>query len=132
MEDRITRYQAKCDNLKSSNEDLQKKLTQQLEDQEQIIALLKQKITNLNEQCVDLDDHLETLKAEKEAEREKLLLEIASIREEAQERLDQLVAENTVLHGTLESLEEFKESKDKYITVMCQGFICMIDWRLSC
>lgn len=107
------RYQAKCDNLKSANEDLQKKLTQQLEDQEQIIALLKQKIKNLNEQCIDLEDQLDTVKAEKEAEREKLLNEISSIREDAQDRLDQLVAENTVLHGTLDSLEEFKLSKEK-------------------
>lgn len=113
MEQRITRYQTKCDHLQSSNDTLQRKLTQQLEDQEHIIALLNKKIEEQGEQCADLDDQLISLRHEKETERERLLNEISSIREDAQDRMDQLIAENTVLHGTLSSLEDFKTNKEK-------------------
>lgn len=113
MEQRVARYQSRCDTLSVSNEDLQKKLTQQLEDQEHIMSLLKKKIQEQSEQCVELDEKLTVLKHEKEKEIDKLMKETALIREDAQDRLDQLVAENTVLHGTLDSLEEFRTNKDK-------------------
>ena len=115
LEQRVARYQSRCDILSVSNEDLQKKLTQQLEDQEHIMALLKKKIQEQSEQCVELDEKLTVLKHEKEKEIEKLMKETALIREDAQDRLDQLVAENTVLHGTLDSLEEFRTNKDKWV-----------------
>lgn len=109
------RYQTKCDHLQTSNDHLQRKLTQQLEDQEHIIALLNKKIQEQAEQFADLDDQLATLRHEKDTERERLLNEISTIREDAQDRLDQLIVENTVLHSTLNSLEEFKANKEKYV-----------------
>ncbi|XP_003385936.1 PREDICTED: cilia- and flagella-associated protein 157-like [Amphimedon queenslandica] len=113
LEERVARYQLKCDHLQTTNETLQKKLTQQLEDQEHIIALLNKKIQEQTEQFAELDDQLVALRHEKETERERLMSEISAIREEAQDRLDQLTAENTVLHATLDSLEEFKVNKEK-------------------
>lgn len=76
---------------------------------------MKKKIQEQSEQCAELDDKLIALKHEKETERDRLMKEISSIREDAQDRLDQLIAENTVLHGTLDSLEEFKANKDKLV-----------------
>lgn len=114
MEQRVTRYQAKCDNLTITNEDLKKKLTQQVEDQEHIISLLKKKMQEQTERCLELEDQLSLEKNEHVREVDKLTKEMALVKEEAQDRLDQLVAENTVLHGTLDSLEEFKLNKERY------------------
>ncbi len=109
----MARYQTKCDTLTVTNEDLNKKVAQQIEDQEHIIALLKKKMQELSEKCIDLDDQLTVEKHERLNEVDKLTKEMALIKEESQDRLDQLVAENTILHGTLESLEDFKLNKER-------------------
>jgi chromosome segregation ATPase len=113
LEERVGRYQEKCDKLESSTSNLQKKLTQKIEDQEHIIALLKSKIQEQSEQCAELDDQLTALKHEKDTITDRMTKEIAAIREDAQDRLDQLIAENTALQATLDSLEEFKINKEK-------------------
>ena len=114
LEERVSRYQLKCDTLQSSSDSLQRKLTQQIEDQAHIITLLKKKIQEQSEQCAELDDQLIAVRHEKETEKERMMKEIASVREDAQERLDHLIAENTSLHATLDSLEEFKVNKERY------------------
>lgn len=92
---------------------MEKELHQQLEDKEHIISLLKTKNMELTEQYMDLEEAVSNLKHEKETERDKLMREITTIREDTQDRLDQLIAENMVLQGTLGSLEEFKIKKEK-------------------
>ena len=67
-----------------------------------------------SEKCLELDDQLSVEKHERHNEVDKLSKEMALIKEEAQDRLDQLIAENTILHGTLESLEDFKINKERY------------------
>lgn len=90
-------------------------MTQQVEDQEHIISLLKKKMQEQTERCLELEDQLSVEKNERVREVDKLTKEMALVKEEAQDRLDQLVAENTVLHGTLDSLEEFKTNKERYV-----------------
>ena len=109
----MDRYQTKCDKLQAANDDLEKDLRQQLEDKEHIIMLLKKKNMELTEQYMDLEESMGNLKREKEQERDKLMREITAIKEDTQDRLDQLIAENMVLQGTLGSLEEFKAKKEK-------------------
>ena len=77
------------------------------------MALLKKKMQEQTEKCIELEENLTIEKHERQKEVEKLNKEMTLIREDAQDRLDQLVAENTVLHGTLDSLEEFKANKER-------------------
>ena len=114
LEDRIQRYQAKCDKLQANNESLEKQLQQQLEDQESIVTLLKKKIQEQSGQVMELEEAIAALRDEKEVELEKLQKEIASVREDAQDRLDQMTSENTVLRATVSSLEEYRLNKEAY------------------
>ena len=114
LEGRVSRYQAKCDKLLESNEDMEKQLQQQMEDQESIMTLLKKKIQEQSAQQLELEEAMTALREEKELELEKLQHEITAVREEAQDRLDQMLSENTVLRGTLDSLEEYRLNKASY------------------
>ena len=114
LEGRLVRYQAKCDKLQANNDEMEKQLQQQLEDQESIMTLLKKKIQDQSTLYLELDEAMAALREEKEVELEKLQHEITAVREEAQDRFDQIVAENAVLRGTLESLEEYRKNKKAY------------------
>ena len=61
LEQRLTRYQTKCDGLQLQNDELQKKLSQQLEDQEQMITFLKKKSQEQTEFFIDLEERLAAL-----------------------------------------------------------------------
>ena len=58
LEDRLSRYQGKCDTLQLQNDELQKQLRQQLEDQEQMITFLKKKGQDQTEAYIDLEEKL--------------------------------------------------------------------------
>ncbi len=58
LETRLGRYQEKSDRLQVENTELQGKLRQQVEDQEQMITFLKQKSSEQAELFVDLEEQL--------------------------------------------------------------------------
>lgn len=109
----MSRYQVKCDRLHIENEDLQKKLTQQLEDQEQMITFLKRKNQEQAGMCMDLEEKMLSLKQAKENEREKLEGQLTSLKEDSQRALDQAAMENKMLQAQLDSLESFRQNKQK-------------------
>ena len=113
MEDRLSRYQAKCDSLTLINEDLQKKLKQQLEDQEQMVTFLKRKNQEQAVLYMDLEERFLALQTAKEVECERLEGQIAQLKEDSQRALDQAAMENKLLQSQLESLETFRLNKDK-------------------
>ena len=65
---RSPRYQAKCDKLQLSNDQLEGKLSQQLEDQEQVITFLKRKSQEQTELNLDLEEKSMVLRQAKEKE----------------------------------------------------------------
>lgn len=113
MEERLSRYQVKSDRLQLENEDLQKKLEQQLEDQEQMITFLKRKNQEQAGQFMDLEEKLMALKQAKEREREKLEAQLTTLKEDSQRALDQAGMENKTLQAQLDSLETFRQNKEK-------------------
>ncbi len=113
LEDRLSRYQVKCDRLQLENDDLQKKLRQQLEDQEQMITFLKRKSHEQAQQFMDLEEKLFAVKQAKEKEREKLEAQLTALKEDSQRALDQAAMENKVLQAQLDSLETFRQNKEK-------------------
>ena len=111
----MTRYQTKCDTLTIKNEDLQKQLTQQVEDQEHIISLLKKRMQEQTEACLEMEEELNVEKHERQKDVDRLTKEISAVKEEAQERIDEVVAENTVLHSSIDGLDEFTREKERYL-----------------
>lgn len=95
LEERLGRYQAKCDKLRLENQELQEQLRQQVEDQEQMIAFLKRKNQEQAEQYVDLEEKLMALQQAKESEKERLEQQITQMKEDSQRALDQVLAPPT-------------------------------------
>ncbi len=115
----MTRYQTKCDTLTIKNEDLQKQLTQQVEDQEHIISLLKKRMQEQTEACLEMEEELNVEKHERQKDVDRLTKEVSAVKEEAQERIDEVVAENTVLHSSIDGLDEFTREKERYLQQYC-------------
>lgn len=113
LESRLSRYQVKCDRLQLENNDLEKKLKQQLEDQEQMITFLKRKNHEQAQQFMDLEEKLFALKQAKEKEREKLEAQLTALKEDSQRALDQAAMENKMLQAQLDSLENFRLNKER-------------------
>ncbi len=113
LEERLSRYQAKCDKLELNNSDLEKRLHQQVEDQEQMISFLKRKAHDQTERFVDLEDRLHHAQQVKDEQQQKLEAQVAQLKEESQRALDQAVMENKILQGQLESLETFRQNKER-------------------
>lgn len=113
MESRLYRYQVKCDRLQLENDDLEKKLKQQLEDQEQMITFLKRKNHEQAQQFMDLEEKLLALKQAKEKEREKLEAQLTALKEDSQRALDEAAMENKMLQAQLDSLETFRQNKER-------------------
>lgn len=113
LEERLGRYQVKCDHLQLQNDGLQLKLKQQLDDQEQMITFLKRKSQEQAEQYNDLEDRAQTVQKVKDSEKEKYEQQISQLKEDSQKSLDQLAVENKVLQGQLESLETFRVNREK-------------------
>lgn len=113
LEKRLTRYQEKCDKLQLDNTDLQKKLYQQLEDQEQMISFLKRKAQDQTERFIDLEDRLLHAQQVKDEQQKKLESQVTQLKEESQRALDQAVFENKILQGQLDTLETFRQNKSK-------------------
>ena len=120
LEDRLSKYQTKCDKLQLSNEELQKQLKQQLEDQEQMTTFLKKKSQQQTEHQLELEEELCTLKQTKETEKEHYEQQITQLKDESQRALDQLAVESKVLQGQLKSLETFRLHKDAMESEMKQ------------
>lgn len=113
LEERLSRYQAKCDNLELHSTDLQKKLHQQLEDQEQMVSFLKRKAQEQTERFIDLEDRLLHAQQVKDEQQKKLEGQVAQLKEESQRALDQAVMENKILQGQLDNLELFRQNKER-------------------
>lgn len=99
--------------MQLENDDLQKKLKQQLEDQEQVITFLKRRNQQQAEQFMDLEEKLAALKLAKEKERERLESQLTTLKEDSQRALDQAAMENKMLQAQLDSLESFRQNKEK-------------------
>ena len=109
LEERLGRYQAKCDKLRLENQELQEQLRQQVEDQEQMIAFLKRKNQEQAEQYVDLEEKLMALQQAKESEKERLEQQITQMKEDSQRALDQVLAPPTPRTAPIQTLLHRRE-----------------------
>ena len=112
LEERLARYQKKCDELEIGNQGFKSQYEQQVNDKKEIVSFLKKQLEQRAEELADLQDRLIGLQQAKDAEKDQYEVQLATIRTEMQEVKDQLTSENMVLGGKLASLEEFKVQKE--------------------
>lgn len=112
LEERLVRYQKKCDELEIGNQGFKSQYEQQVNDKKEIVSFLKKQLEQRGEELADLQDRLIGLQQAKDAEKDQYEVQLATIRTEMQEVKDQLTSENMVLGGKLASLEEFKVQRE--------------------
>lgn len=78
-----------------------------------MITFLKRRSQEQAAQFMDLEEKLMALKQAKEKEREKLEGQLTTLKEESQRALDQAAMENKMLQAQLDSLENFRQNKEK-------------------
>lgn len=112
LEERLVRYQKKCDELEIANQDYRSQYEQQTTDKKEIVSFLKKQLEQRADEIADLQDRLIGLQQAKDGEKDQYEVQLATLRTEMQEIKDQLTSENMVLGGKLASLEEFRVQKE--------------------
>jgi len=112
LENRLTRYQKKCDELTVKNGQFREQYDQMSTDKKEIVSFLKQSLEQRGDEIADLNDRLIGLQQARDSEKEQYETTMQQLRTEFQETKDQLTSENMILGGKLASLEEFKVQKD--------------------
>lgn len=112
LEQRLARYQRKCDELDVANGEFKDKYDQMTTDKKEIVSFLKKQLEQRQDEIADLNDRLVGLQQAKDTEKDAYEQQLAQLRTEFQETKDQLTSENMILSGKLSSLEEFKVQKE--------------------
>nr|KAG5712082.1 hypothetical protein BaRGS_020808 [Batillaria attramentaria] len=112
LENRLARYQHKCDELEVANGQFNEKFVQNETEKRDVIAFWKRQVESKTDEIADLNDRYIGLQQTRDNEREQYELQIQQQRNEYQEMKDQLTSENMILGGKLASLEEFKVQKE--------------------
>ncbi|CAH1270947.1 CFAP157 [Branchiostoma lanceolatum] len=120
LENRLGRYQTKCDELDISNDEFKSQYEQMSEDKKEIVSFLKKTLEQRNDEIADLNDRLVGLQQAKDQEKDTYEQQLATLRTEFQETKDQLTSENMILGGKLASLEEFKVQKEDLMAKFAQ------------
>ncbi|CAL1529656.1 unnamed protein product [Lymnaea stagnalis] len=113
LENRVARYQKRCDELEVANGQFLEKFDQLSSDKKEIVAFWKKQLDLKTEELADLNDKHIGLQQARDNEREAFKKQIQEQRTEYQEMKDSLTAENMILGGKLASLEEFKVQKEE-------------------
>ncbi|KAK3087928.1 hypothetical protein FSP39_012548 [Pinctada imbricata] len=112
LENRLARYQKRCDELEVSRGSFQEKFGVLERDKVDIVDFFKKEVSKKNDEIADLNEQLSGLQQTRELEKEQANATIQQIKTELQETRDQLTSDNMILGGKLASLEEFRVQKD--------------------
>lgn len=112
LENRLARYQHKCDELEVANGQFNEKFAQNEAEKRDVVAFWKRQVESKTDEIADLNDRYIGLQQTRDNERDQYEQQIQQQRTEYQEMKDQLTSENMILGGKLASLEEFKVQKE--------------------
>lgn len=118
LENRIARYQKRCDELEVRNGEFQNKFEKLSEDKKDIVLFIKKKLDEKTDEIAEVNEQLMGLQQVKDTEKESFEQQLQQLRTEYQETKDQLTSENMMLGGKLASLEEFKVQREELIAKM--------------
>ncbi|XP_005992170.1 cilia- and flagella-associated protein 157 [Latimeria chalumnae] len=112
LEDRLIRYQRKCDELSLGSTELESQFKKLAQDKKEIVDFLKRSLDQSMEEVANLHDQLIGLQQAKDSEKENYEAQLTQLRHELQDTKDQLTSENMILAGKLASLEQFRVQKE--------------------
>ncbi|XP_074527006.1 cilia- and flagella-associated protein 157-like [Halichoeres trimaculatus] len=113
LSEQLERYQQKCDQLEKEKRDLSFQHLTLEKEKKDIVDYLKHTLLQKEEEVDELKEHLEIQLQAAEEERETMELQNNQLREELQDRIKELTAENVTLAAKLESLDEFQRMKEE-------------------
>jgi len=112
LEERLVRYQKKCDELEVANAQFHDKYDQMATDKKEIVAFWKKQVEQKTDEIADLNDRHIGLQQTRDNEREDFKRQLQEQRSEYQDMKDNLTSDNMILGGKLAALEEFKVQKE--------------------
>jgi len=112
LEERLVRYQKKCDELEVNNGQFLDKYDQMATDKREIVAFWKKQVEQKTDEIADLNDRHIGLQETRDNEREDFKRQLQEQRSEYQDMKDNLTSDNMILGGKLAALEEFKVQKE--------------------
>lgn len=112
LEERLLRYQKKCDELEVDNGKFIEKYEQMATDKKEIVAFWKKQVEQKTDEIADLNDRHIGLQQTRDNEREDFKRQLQEARSEYQDMKDNLTSDNMILGGKLAALEEFKVQKE--------------------
>ncbi|KAJ8401559.1 hypothetical protein AAFF_G00378760 [Aldrovandia affinis] len=107
------RYKQKYDKLEVQQKDFSYQYSSLEREKQDIVLYLKQTLTQKEDELSDLSEQLLGLQQAKEAEKQSFQKQLAQLRQDAEEKKDQLTSENMGLVGKLSALEEFRMQKEE-------------------
>ncbi|KAK7165104.1 hypothetical protein R3I94_003467 [Phoxinus phoxinus] len=113
LEERLERYQLKCDELEVKEKDLSSKINNVEKGKKDIVLYMKRTLAQKEDELNDLAETLSRHQQAQEAERESFELQLSMLRHELQENKEKLTSENMTLAGKLASLEDFSMQREK-------------------
>uniref|UniRef100_A0A3Q3X8Z4 Cilia- and flagella-associated protein 157 n=1 Tax=Mola mola TaxID=94237 RepID=A0A3Q3X8Z4_MOLML len=109
-----SRYQQKCDELERQVKDLTSQFSTLETEKKDVVEYLKRSLLVKEDEVDELTERLEGQQLAANKDREALQLQHSQQRQELQDRIEELTAENETL-GELDALEEFKKKKEQLI-----------------
>ncbi|XP_044051952.1 cilia- and flagella-associated protein 157-like isoform X2 [Siniperca chuatsi] len=118
LNEQLERYQLKCDQLERQKKDLNSQYSALEKEKKDIVEYLKRSLLEKEDEVDELKERLESQRQAADKERDALQLQHSRLRQELQDRIEKLTAENMTLAARLASLEEFQKQKEQLMSNM--------------
>ena len=113
LEEKLARYQQKCDELTQQNDDYLKKYHAEELEKKDITDFLRRQCEEKTDEVVRLHEDILTMQIEGDKDKMDYQNRYSTLKEETTEQIDRLRAESALLNGSLASLQDFKVRKDE-------------------
>ncbi|KAF1389565.1 hypothetical protein PFLUV_G00074720 [Perca fluviatilis] len=118
LNEQLERYQPKCDQLERQKKDLNFQYSALEKEKKDIVEYLKRSLMKKEDEVDELTELLESQRQAADNDRDSLQLQHSLLRQELQDRIEELNAENTTLVTRLANLEEFQKQKEQLTSNM--------------
>ncbi|XP_034026696.1 cilia- and flagella-associated protein 157 [Thalassophryne amazonica] len=116
LEEQVERYQLKSDELQRQSKDLNCQFIRLEQEKKDISAYLKHSLLEKEARVEELMQSLDSLREAAEKDKDTLRLQHNHLRQELQDRIDELTSENKSLATKLASLAAFVEQKEQLVS----------------
>ncbi|XP_071340021.1 cilia- and flagella-associated protein 157-like [Trachinotus anak] len=118
LNDQLERYQLKCDELEKQKKDLNSQYSELEKEKRDIVEYLKRSLLEKEDEVEELSESLGSQRKAADKDRDALQLQHSQLRQELQDRIEELTKENETLVARLASLDEFQKQKEQLISNM--------------